>query len=332
MMLIGAWGLAGQVQDRPAAMPAPPAVGVARGVDLTVGSKDVASAPGYQLGPGDRIVVRVTDVEQFGEAPIPVDIRGSIRLPMTGRIEVGGMTVAELEGEITRRLKAYYLKPDVTVFVAEYRSQPVSVLGAVKTPGIYQVQGQRTLAEVLSLAGGLEESAGPSIKITRRLEYGRIPLAGAADDETGKFSVAQVPFKAIVGARDPELNIAVMPHDVVTVPKADLVYVIGTVHKPGGFVVGEQGEVSVLQALSMAGGLQSVAKPQDAKILRRTPDGGAREELSVDLRKMLDGRLQDMTMKPEDILFVPDNVPKKAALRAIEASVQTLTGVIIWRR
>jgi polysaccharide export outer membrane protein len=329
---MGAWSLAGQMQDRPAAMPQPAAATLAPGVGQAAGLKAMAAAPGYQLGPGDRIVVRVTDVEQFGETPVPVDIRGSIRLPMTGRMEVGGMTVGEVEAEITRRLKAYYLKPDVTVYVAEYRSQPVSVLGAVKAPGVYQVQGQRTLAEVLSLAGGLEETAGPAIQVTRRLEYGRIPVAGAADDETGKFSVARIPFTAIVSAKDPALNIAVMPHDVVTVPKADLVYVIGTVHKPGGFVVGERGEMSVLQALSMAGGLQSAAKPQESRILRRPADGGARMELAVDLKKMLDGRLRDMPMQPEDILFVPDNVPKKAALRAIEASVQTLTGVIIWRR
>ncbi len=90
--------------------------------------------------------------------------------------------------------------------------------------------------------------------------------------------------------------------------------------------------MSVFQALSMAGGLQAAAKPQESRILRRSADRGARVEVAVDLRKMLDGRIQDMPMQPEDILFVPDNVPKKAALRAIEASVQTLTGVIIWRR
>ena len=285
---------------------------------------------GYILGPGDQISIQALHVEEITDKPVPIDMSGEIRVPVVGRIQVAGLTTAQVEVEIAKRLKSYLLHPDVSVSIAEFRSQPVSVLGAVKTPGVQQVQGGKTLFEMLSLAGGLDTNAGSVLRLTRRLEWGRIPLANATDDQTGQFSVAEVSLKSIFDAQNPAENILVRPYDVITVPRADTIYVIGEVLKSGGFVVSDMTEVTVLQALSMAGGLDKTAKPQEAKIMRRV-QGKSRTEIAVNLKKILEGKAEDISMKPEDILFVPTSTSKKAGIRALEAALQAGTGVAIWR-
>jgi polysaccharide export outer membrane protein len=216
--------------------------------------------------------------------------------------------------------------------VTEFRSQPVSVIGAVRNPGVQQVQGQKTLLEMLSLAGGLDNAtAGSTLKITRRLEWGPIPLPSAINDPTNQFSIAQVSVKSLLEASKPEENIPVKPYDVISVPRGETVYVIGEVLKAGGFLLNDSEQVTVLQALSMAGGLDKMAQPQHARILRRVPGPSSRTEIAVDLNKILNGKTTDVRMQAEDILFVPNSVPKRAALRAIEAAIQTGTGLIIFR-
>jgi polysaccharide export outer membrane protein len=185
---------------------------------------------------------------------------------------------------------------------------------------------------MLSSAGGLDTTAGSSLKVTRRLEWGRIPLPNAVDDATGQYSVAEVSVKALLEARNPAENILVKPSDVISVPKAETIYVIGQVLKSGGFVLNDKEEISVLQALSMAGGLDRSAQPQNARILRRVSSTSARVEVPVDVKKILDGKTSDVHMEPEDILFVPASAPKKAAIRALEAAVQMGTGLVIYRR
>jgi len=286
----------------------------------------------YVLGPDDQITVRVLDVDDIGSTPIRIDPEGYIRLPYVGRTRAAGLTVEGLQAELAARLKTYIHEPDVTVALTEFRSQPVSVLGAVRNPGIHQLQGQKTLAEILSLAGGLDTAAGPTVKITRRLEWGRIPLRNAWDDSTGQFSVAQVSVKAILEARNPEQNILILPHDVISVPRAEMIYVAGEVARAGGFVLNERESMSVLEALALAGGADHYASPQHSRILRRSSTGEDRTEIPVDLRKVLDGKAEDIALRPDDILFVPNSTPKRAAIRAIEAAVQAGTGVAIWRR
>src|SRR3989442_8845489 len=121
------------------------------------------AAPDYILGPGDQITVRVTNLEEINDKPFLIDTSGYVRIPMAGRIKVAGMTVAQVETEVTSRLKQYVKRPDVAVSVAEFHSQPVSVIGSVRTPGVQQVQGGKTLVEMLSLAGGLDPNAGATL-------------------------------------------------------------------------------------------------------------------------------------------------------------------------
>ena len=285
----------------------------------------------YVLGPEDQIVIRALDAEEISDKPLRIDMNGYIRLPLAGRVRAAGLTIEQLEAELVSRLKAYLQKPDVAVSITEFRSQPVSVLGAVKNPGVHQLQGRKTLVEILSLAGGLNTDAGRSVKITRRQEWGKIPLRSAAADSSGQFSVAEVSLKAILEATNPEENIVIRPNDVITVPRAEMVYVIGQVQRAGGFVLNERENISALKALSLAGGLDKSSSPRNARILRGA--GGAnRMEISLDMKKILEGKAPDVPLQPEDILFVPASTPKKAAIRAVEAAVQIGTGIIIWRR
>ena len=165
------------------------------------------------------------------------------------------------EKELNKRLSKYIKNPQAALDVKELRSQPASVLGAVNTPGVHQVSGRKTLLEMISMAGGIRADAGYSIRITRQVDWGCIPLPGATLDASGRYSVAQVNLQDIMSAKRPEENIQILPQDVVTVPKAELVYVAGAVKKSGGFILGEQERMSVLKALSLAEGFGSAPDP-----------------------------------------------------------------------
>ena len=292
---------------------------------------DTAVPADYLLGPDDKIEVYSTDLGEISGKQLTIGMDGFIDLPLAGRVQARGLTVQQLEARIVSQLREYVREPSVVVTVTEFHSQPVSVLGAVGLPGIHQLEGRKTLVEMISLAGGLRTDAGYAIDVTRSLEWGRIPLPTAHDDVTGHYSVAELRLDAVMSGKRPDENILIRPHDVISVARARLVYVIGEVPKAGGFVLEDRESMSVLQALAMAGGIGPQASPQKAKILRGGPDPERRTEIPVDLKKIIAGKEEDLAMKPEDILFVPSSLPKKAGIRAAEAAVSTLTGVVIWR-
>ena len=276
----------------------------------------------YSLGPGDQIMVRVPAVDEIDNKPIPIDQRGTINLPVVGRIQASGLTTEQVELAISERLKKYLVLPDVSVYLTEMRSQPVSVLGQVQTPGIHQLQGRKTLFEILSLAGGLRPEAGNVVNITRRIEWGPIPLPGAQNDSTGQFSVGSVQVKSVMNASNPAENIVIKPNDVISVPKADTIYVIGAVKKPGAYVLGEHRTLSALQVLALAEGADRAASTKDAKIMRVRPDSNERTEIPVDLKTVLSGKTPDVLLIADDILFVPTSKAKAAGFRALEALAQ----------
>jgi polysaccharide biosynthesis/export protein len=292
----------------------------------------VQAPPEYVLGPDDQITIRVLDVEEINEKPVRVDLRGNINLPMAGRVRAVGLTAEQLEIEITRRLKAYVHEPQVTVMVSEFRSQPVSILGAVMKPEVYQIQGRKTLFEVLSLAGGLRPDAGNSINITRRKEWGRIPIANARDDVSHQFSIADVRIRSVMDAKSPQDNILIQPHDVISVPKADLVYVVGEVNRAGGFPLNEMSNISVLQALSLAGGLNRTAAPHRSRLLRMAPGATQRTEVPLNMKQILAGKAPDVPLQADDILFIPNSAAKNVALRSLEAAISIGSGLAIYRR
>jgi polysaccharide export outer membrane protein len=278
-------------------------------------------------------VVDLPELEAKALGTIRVDHQGNIQLPLAGRVHAAGLTVEGLEKEIGKHLSNIMNAPEVSVAVAEYRNHPVSVLGAVRNPGVYQVSGQKSLYEILSMAGGLNADAGNQVNITRDLASGHLPLPHVTTDPTGKFEIGGLNVRKLVQAKSPEDNIVVLANDVITVPKAELVYIVGAVRKPGGFALVEKEQISVLQAVSMAEGLNQVAGAKNARILRQTGvPGSQRTELPVNVTRILDGRDRDVALQANDILFIPISVAKSASLRAIEAAVQVGTGVAVFGR
>ncbi len=285
----------------------------------------------YLLGPDDELAISAPEIEVVPGKTYRVDGEGDLQVPMVGRVHVAGLTVQQSEQELNKRLSTYIRDPQVSIDVKELRSQPASVLGAVNSPGTHQVQGRKTLMEMISMAGGVRQDAGYSIRITRQMEWGCIPLPSAIVDASGRFSVAQVNLQSIMEARTPEENIQILPHDVITVPKAEMVFVTGEVKKSGGFILGEHQSMSVLQAVSLAEGLGQTADKKHAKILRLDSAADQRVEIPVDLKGILEGKSSDVPMRGNDILFIPGNAGKKIALRVIEAAIQTGSGVAIYR-
>src|SRR6267142_2541366 len=286
----------------------------------------------YLLGPDDQLEISGPELSELANKPVRIDGDGDIQAPLVGRVHVSGLTVQQTEQELNKLLSTYIRDPQVVVNVAEVRSQPVSILGAVNTPGVHQVRGRKTLLEMLALAGGIRSDAGYSVRITRQLEWCCIPLPKTAPDASGRFSVAELNLKKIMEAKNPEENIQIFPHDVISVPKAEMVYVIGEVKRSGGFVLGEHQSISVLQVLSLAEGLNTTADARHARILRLNRDADKREEMAVDVKDVLNGKKADVALRGDDILFIPGSTGKKAALRGIEAAIQTGTGMAIWRR
>ncbi|HVV46512.1 MAG TPA: polysaccharide biosynthesis/export family protein, partial [Bryobacteraceae bacterium] len=302
---------------------------------LTADGTAAPEAPGrYVLGPDDVIAIRVPNIDEYatgGTNAIRIDPNGDVRLPLLGKIHAAGLTVDSLQDQVGMKLSRIMNHPDVTITVTDFASRPVSVLGSVKNPGVHQLGGRRTLLEVLSLAGGIEDTAGNAIRITRRSEMGPLPLADVKRDATGGFYIGEVDVRSLIEARDPSANIEVLPNDVITVPKGELVYVIGAVRRPGGFILNQEKQMSLLQALSLAEGLDKLAKAGSARILRPGPAGEARVEIRVDVKRILEGSARDITLNANDILFIPDSKARTASLRALDAAVQMTTGLVIWR-
>ena len=284
--------------------------------------------PHYILGPNDEIVILSLHAEEIANKPIRITTSGDINLLMIGRIHVAGMTLEALEAEVTERLKAYIRQPDVTINVTQFRSQPVSVFGAVGTPGVVQLEGRKTLIEVLSMAGGLKPEAGTRIRITRRSEWGAIPLPSAATE--GDYSVAELNIRSVEDATRPEDNIPILPNDVITVSRAELVYVMGEVRKPGGFALNNRRTISIIEALARAEGPGPTAKVKDAKIIRAVP-GSNRIEIAVNLQDVLHGKAKDVMLQPDDILYVPTSYAKSTVRRTLDTVIQMTTGAVIYR-
>ena len=264
------------------------------------------SPSGYVLGPDDQLAIRALEGLDLGDKPVLIGTNGNITLPLIGRVKAAGLTVEQLEAELTSRLKTYVQEPQISVTVTEFRSQPVSVFGAVTTPGVVQLRGRKTLYEVLSMAGGPRETAGSTVSIVRLQENGPIPLPGATPDPTGRYSTAELDMQQILDGRNPAANIEIKPHDVISVSQSNgrTVYVVGDVQRSGAFNLGGQRTISVLSALSLAGGLGHTAKPEQAKIFRPV-DGQNHQEIAVNIRQILAGKSEDIALRPDDVLVVP---------------------------
>ena len=304
---------------------------VSKTVQKEVGAGNPERVPGYILGPEDQIIVRAFQAEEISDKPVQIQGDGFISLPLVGRVRAGGLTVERFEAELTKDLAKYIEHPQVTVLVADYRSQPVSVMGAVNSAGVVQLRGEKTLVQVISLAGGLRTDASNTVTITRNLSQGAIPLPGAHTDPAGKFSFAKVNLRKVMNGETPQDDIIIKRDDVLTVPKAQMVYVIGEVQKPGGYVLNDRDSLSLLQAISLAGGLTKTAAVKHAKVLHEVDGKSDRVEMPNNVARILAGKAPDISLHADDILFVPNSTSRTIGLRAAETAVSVGTGLAIWR-
>jgi polysaccharide export outer membrane protein len=263
----------------------------------------------YVLGPEDRLQLWVRDSPEISSRTYLIDNGGQINLPLIGRVKAAGWSVEEFEAVLREQISKYIREPDVTVTILEFRSSPVYVFGAVGKPGIVQLLGPKTLVEVLSMAGGMSPEASNSVFVTRRLEYGQIPVASAIVDPNEEFSIAEIILQDVIQARRPGENIVIRPFDVISIPKRETIYVTGDVRSPGAFQPKERGTLSVLEAISLAGGFTNTARPREARIMRPILGGPKRYEIALDAKDIADGKAADYNLQPGDVLVIPGSNP-----------------------
>src|SRR2546426_1119658 len=266
------------------------------------------------IGAGDLLEVSLYGMPDF-KTDVRVNSGGEISLPMLGTVAVGGLSIEQAQAVIERKLnqKGLFNDPHVTVFEKEYATQGISVLGEVQKPGIYSLLGSRKLYDALSAAGGTTPKAGRYVLITRRNDPEhpiRVPLLTGTPESM-------------------ENNVAVEPGDTVVVSKAGVVYVVGAVHQPGGFIMENGNDITGLKAIALAQGTNPNAALNSAKLIRKTPEGPS--DVPLELKKILAAKAPDLQLQPDDVVFVPDSAGKSAAKRGAEAVLQMATGMAIWR-
>ena len=293
---------------------APAVADAAAGVEnaALVATADATGALSFEIliGPGDLIEVSV-----YGASDYVKDVRvlstGEVTLPMAGTVKVSGLTPAQAEELIAKRLKEgdYFTDPRVSVIEKETVTQGVSVLGEVQKPGVYSLPGARKLFDAISAAGGTTPRAGNTVSIMHRA--------------SAQPAVVALSY----GKPSSQSNVAVYPGDTIVVSKAGVVYVVGDVRMPGGFVM-ENSHMTILQAYAMAQGANSTAALDRAELIRKA----ASDAQVISLKKILTAKAPDMNLQPDDILFIPQSGAKVAGRRTLEAIVQTASGLAIYSR
>jgi polysaccharide export outer membrane protein len=290
---------------------------------------------GYVLGPDDEIVIRGIEVSAISDKPdkpFLIGTNGDITVPLVGRVKAGGLTVEQLEAELTTRFKQFIQDPQISVTVTEFRSQPVSVFGAVTKPGVVQLRGKQTLYEVLSMAGGPRETAGSILTVTRPRQSGEIPLSGAKLDPTGQFSSVELNVQEILEGKNAAANIEIRPNDIISVSEgsSNMVYVVGDVQRAGAFTLGGQRNVSVLRAVSLAGGLGKTAKSDKARIIHGAAGEPKLREVAVNIQRILSGKEEDIELGPDDVLVVPTSSRKVFTTDFLPSAFSSVVGAAIY--
>lgn len=242
-----------------------------------------APANEYTVGDGDVIAINVYENPDLSTT-VRVSANGTIRVPLIGEVDVKNLTVSQVSSKIEKRLAdGYLVRPQVDVFIKEYRSKKAVILGQIKNPGLYELRGGTTLLEFISTAGGLTPEVGSSATIKRK-------TVGA-----GESDQVAVDLDVLIKKGDAAQNIPIRDGDTVYISKADVYYVSGEVNKPGSFKL--EPDVTVIKAITMAGGFSKIASKGRVRIIRII-DGQKREMESVKM---------DEPVLPNDVIVVPES-------------------------
>ncbi len=288
----------------------------------------------YPIGVGDVLSIGVVDAPEVSGRYRVADT-GYIVIPgLPQPIKAQGLTAVELARSIGDAFKAAELlrEPRVGVFVEGYHSRTISVLGAVNRPSVYPLEKPTTLLEALSLAGGLAPTAGPTAIIVHRgAPPGTEGLSGAELARSSAEWTQTVELSMLMEGRDPSHNFELSPGDVVNVSAAPVVYVMGAVIRPGGFVLPDsKSGVTVLKALAMAEGLKPISGAKRSVIVRRSGSGEGRQEIAIDVAKLMARKLPDQPLEPNDILFIPESYSKKTIHTLAGTALQGLNYLAIY--
>jgi polysaccharide export outer membrane protein len=280
-------------------------------------ANDAASSPpllansNVKLGIGDLVEISV-----FGVPDLSIKTRisgsGDIYLPLIDYVHVADLTTDEAQELIQKRLEdgGFVRGPHVSIFVNESASQAITVVGEVGHPGQYPAIGERRLFDIISAAGGLTDKAGRNVTIDRR---------GNPDQKIE----LQLSSNLVEDTKD---NVEIFPGDTIIVSRAGIVYVVGDVNRPSGFLI-EDNALSVLKALALAGGSTRTSALNKTRILRQTPNGV--QEIPVNLKKVLYAKAPDLPLVKGDILFIPGSAAKNAAYRTADAAVSISTSLAV---
>jgi polysaccharide export outer membrane protein len=346
----------------------------------------------YVIGNGDMLTIEVFDVKELSR-DVRVSQTGTIGIPLVPvRLHVSGLTENQAEQKIAEVLEADGLvsHPEVSITVKERKSKPITVVGAVAHPLVYQADRQVTLLEVLAEAGGLANDAGNEVIVSRAVPQmifddperpdtdprdaatvksqpikpeakptappaspsRSSPVAAAAEppelpapnnsseksinglgtpSASSPTDIITVNLYQLMEAGNTSNNIVLEAGDVVTVPHAGIVYVMGAVGRPGGFVLtNDREQLSTLKILALAGGFTHTAKTDHAVVIRKDAQG-QQHEVALDLKKILNRQAEDLQLQPSDILYVPESGAKQALLRSIELGVALGSAVALYR-
>ena len=278
----------------------------------------------FRLGAEDLVVVSVLDSPEFSRS-VRVNAAGVIRLPLVKQsIPASGKTTAELEQVIARVLveEGLLRQPTVSVTVKEFHSKPVTVTGAVRSPTVFQALRPVRLSEALARAGGVSDTAGPDILIA-------VPSRDGLPSQELRVSV-----HGVLNSNDSGANPLLLGGEEVRVMPAGRVFIIGGVLRPGPVLLSDDRPLSLLQAVSMAGG-PTLTAGRKAYLLRGSETDPQRQEIAFDLKKVMKDQERNLVLKPNDIIFVPDSQLRRATQGSMTAALTsflyTLGGVLLWR-
>jgi|SRR5579872_5387697 len=290
----------------------------------------------YVIGSGDLLGVEVFDVPELSR-DVRVNETGFISLPLIPvKVHVAGLTTFQLQDKLAELLQSNGLvtTPQVSVSLKEQHSQPITVIGSVKNPMVIQAVRQTTLLQVLSQAGGVLDDAGNLVVVTRPPSTPEASPEGSGQTDATKVPTEPQTFMIalsdLLDTGNATFNIPVLGGDVVSVPRAGIIYVVGAVQRPGGFVMqSDRDRMTTMKILSLAGGTTGSANQKQAVILRKNVETGKRDEVPVDLKKVMQLKTEDVMLQPSDILYVPDSSGKKALHRAGDVAIGLTTGLAL---
>jgi polysaccharide biosynthesis/export protein len=265
------------------------------------------------IGPADLLDILVYDVPEL-VLKVRVSDTGMITLPLVGDFKVGNRTVKQAQDELAQALieKNLVLHPQVSILITEFATQGITVVGEVLQPGIYPLLGPHRLFDAIAAAGGLSAKAARNVKITHK---------GNPDDA----NEIELPQDMVSSS---STNLPLQPGDTIVVAKAGVVYVVGEVNKPGGFLMENNTRMSVLQSLALAQGSTKMANMKGAMIVRRGPSG--MQEIPVQLNKIMEAKASDRLLMNDDIVFIPSSKAKSFGKRAADAAVGSAVAAVIY--